>query len=156
MCEYLGAEDRGTLIQRDVYFDVPQGRLKLREEEGAAPCLIAYERPDLHGEKESRYRIVEVGDAEELREALSTVLGVRIVVTKARRLFILGDLRIHFDRVDGLGEFIEFEGVIGSVESDGSARFEALLTELRGAFGIREDDLVAESYSDLVLTLART
>jgi len=118
--------------------------------------LIAYERPDLDGEKESRYRIVEVGDAEDLREALSIVLGVRIVVTKARRLFILEDVRIHLDRVEGLGNFIEFEGVVGPDGSDGSARLETLLTELRRAFGIREDDLVAESYSDLVLALART
>lgn len=91
-----------------------------------------------------------------MREALAIVLGVRIVVTKARRLFILEDVRIHLDRVEGLGNFIEFEGVVGPDDSDGSARFEALLTELRSAFGIREDDLLAGSYADLALSHART
>jgi predicted adenylyl cyclase CyaB len=117
--------------------------------------LIAYERPDLFGQKKSRYRIVKVGDADELREMLSTVLGIRAVVPKTRQLFIAKGVRIHLDRVDGLGRFIEFEGVAGADGSGDLERFEKLLTELRHAFGIREDDLLAESYSDLVLALAR-
>lgn len=59
--------------QDDTYFNVPQGRLKLRREAGAAAHLIAYERPDLRGQKESRYRIVEVGDASGIEEALAVV-----------------------------------------------------------------------------------
>ena len=75
------------LIQRDTYFNVAQGRLKLREERGATPHLIAYERPDLVGSRESRYRIVEVGQEDELKAALSSVLGVKVVIAKERRLF---------------------------------------------------------------------
>jgi hypothetical protein len=41
------------LVQRDTYFHVPRGRLKLREEKGATPHLIAYERLDLSGQRES-------------------------------------------------------------------------------------------------------
>ena len=156
ICEELGAEDRGTLIQRDTYFDVPRGRLKLREEGDAASHLIAYERADLSGQRESRYRIVEVEDADELREALSSVLGVLAVVDKARRLFVSDGVRIHLDRVDGLGDFIEFEGVLDSDDDRSLDRFEELLTELRSAFGIREDDLLAGSYADLALSSART
>ncbi len=62
-CGELGAEDKGTLIQRDTYFEVARGRLKLREEPDAAAHLIAYERPDLPGSKESRYRLIEVAAA---------------------------------------------------------------------------------------------
>lgn len=78
------------------------------------------------------------------------------MVDKARRLFVLDGVRIHLDRVDGLGDFIEFEGVVSSGDRDGPERFERLLTELRSAFGIRDDDLLAESYSDLALASART
>ena len=106
------------MVQRDTYFDVPEGRLKLREEKGSPPCLIAYQRPDLLEEKESRYRIVEVGNAEELREALSVVLGIQVVVTKVRRLYLFEGVRIHLDQVDRLGSFIEFEGVVGSDDGD--------------------------------------
>lgn len=152
MCEDLGAEDRGTLIQKDTYFETARGRLKLREEAGADAHLIAYERPDLPGHKESRYRIVRVDDPTELREALSAVLGISVVVSKARRLFVLTDIRIHLDRVDGLGDFIEFEGV---VSGDGDPdRFAPLLADLRRSFGIKEDNLLCGSYSDLLLAAA--
>lgn len=152
MCEGLGAEDRGTLIQRDTYFETAQGRLKLREEADADAHLIAYQRPDLPEQKESQYRIVGVDDPTELREALSAVLGIKVVVSKTRRLFVLEDIRIHLDRVDGLGDFIEFEGV---VSGDGDPdRFAPLLADLRRAFGIREGDLLRGSYSDLLLAAA--
>lgn len=122
--------------------------MKLREEPGAGAHLIAYQRPDLPGQKESRYRIVPVGDAAELTEALSTVLGTRIVVSKTRRLFVLEGVRIHLDRVEGLGNFIEFEGV-ATGEAD-LGRFERLLADLRRSFEIEEGDLLSGSYSDLL------
>ena len=144
------------LIQKDTYFEVARGRLKLREEEGSPTSLIAYERPDVRSQKESRYRIVEVHDADGLREALTDVLGIRVVVTKERRLFVFDGVRIHLDCVDGLGDFIEFEGVVGSDGSSDLERFEKLLTELRHSFGIAEGDLLEGSYSDLLLALERT
>jgi adenylate cyclase class 2 len=146
-CQELGAEDMGTLRQRDTYFEVPRGRLKLREEPGVA-TLIAYERPDVPGNKESRYRLVEVPDPEQLRTALESVLGITVVVGKSRRLFVHKNVRIHLDRVDGLGDFIEFE----AVATDGAepSHFSALLDELSARFAIRDEDLLRESYSDLL------
>lgn len=122
--------------------------MKLREEPGAESHLIAYERSDLPGQKESRYRIVPVGEPAELKAALSTVLGTRVVVSKARRLFIFEGVRIHLDRVDGLGNFIEFEAV-ATGEAD-LGRCERLLSDLGEAFEIVEDDLLSVSYSDLL------
>jgi adenylate cyclase class 2 len=148
ICEGLGADDEGTLIQRDSYFEVPRGRLKLREEPGAGAYLIAYDRPDLPGSKESRYRLIEVGEPVKLREALAAVLGIRVVVSKARRLFVFEGVRIHLDRVDGLGDFIEFEGVRADGGDPGCVA--NLLNDLRGSFGLRDEDLLRESYSDLL------
>ncbi|HEX6603235.1 MAG TPA: class IV adenylate cyclase [Solirubrobacterales bacterium] len=149
VCGELGAEDQGVLLQQDTYFNVLQGRLKLRQEEGASAHLIAYERPDAAAQKVSRYRIVEVEDAASLKEALAGALGVAAVVKKSRRLFCFEGVRIHLDSVEGVGDFIEFEGVAGSDEED-LRRFETSLYDLRRSFGIEDADLIGESYGDLV------
>ena len=41
-----GASDEGVIVQRDTYFRVASGRLKLREEEPGEAHLISYARPD--------------------------------------------------------------------------------------------------------------
>lgn len=147
-CEELGAAAHGTLVQRDTYFEVPNGRLKLREEEAAVPHLIAYERPNLAGQRESRYRIVKVDRPDELLAALSTALGVKVAIVKERRLFLWEGVRIHLDRVDGLGHFIEFEAIVPA-DSDLSLA-EAKVGTLRRAFEVADADVIGRSYCDLV------
>lgn len=148
-CKTLGAEDQGVLVQRDTYFHAPHGRLKLREEEGTAPHLIAYERPDRVGQRESRYGIVHVNQVDELKLALSSALGIKVVVAKKRHLFLWKEVRIHLDEVEGLGNFIEFE----AVASDGSdlSREEAHVATLRQAFAIDDSSVIGGSYCDLAL-----
>jgi adenylate cyclase class 2 len=148
VCGEIGATDEGTLSQLDTYFAVPHGRLKLREQTPGDAQLIAYERADDRGSKESRYRIVAVPDPAELKAALGATLGIRVEVRKQRRLFIYEGVRIHLDEVDGLGSFIEFEGV--ATAERGTDSFGSLLGDLRRHLGIEDDDLLAVSYSDLV------
>lgn len=142
------------LIQRDTYFRVPRGRLKLREEEGAGAHLIAYERPDGAGQRQSLYRIVPVAAADELKAALAGTLGTEIVVSKERRLFLWDHVRIHLDRVDGLGHFLEFEAIVA--DKGETAACEARIETLRRAFGIEDANLVGGSYSDLALAAVGT
>jgi hypothetical protein len=68
--------------QRDTYFTVPRGGLKLREEQPGRPHLIQFERASEPQQRESRYRIAEVDDAEALRAALTAALGTTVVVCK--------------------------------------------------------------------------
>ncbi|MCW2989285.1 MAG: putative Adenylate cyclase [Solirubrobacterales bacterium] len=150
MCEVLGAEAQGTLTQRDTYFDARHGRLKLREEEGATAHLIAYERSDLIEQRESKYRIVVIEDADRLKAALADALGVKVEVVKERRLFISEGARIHLDRVDGLGNFIEFEAIVGDHDA-ALPSAEAKVSALRRAFEIEDADLRGVSYSDMAL-----
>jgi adenylate cyclase class IV len=152
VCAELGAEDHGTLRQRDTYFNATVGRLKLREQDGETPQLIAYERPDRTGERTSSYRIVEVEAAEELRGALAAALGVLVVVAKDRRLHLWEGVRIHLDAVECLGGFIEFEAV-APPESDLS-RERKQISFLREAFRIGGGDLIATSYGDMLLGAA--
>jgi adenylate cyclase, class 2 len=147
---------QGVLSQRDTYFRVQHGRLKLREEVGAKAHLIAYERPDLATQRQSRYRIVTVDDAGELKAALESTLGIAVVVAKERHLFIWDEVvRIHLDRVHGLGHFIEFEAVMGGGDN-ALATAEAQVERLRQVFGVEDADLLACSYSDLALSDAPT
>jgi adenylate cyclase class 2 len=143
----LGAEDAGWLHQRDTYFHAVQGRLKLREAPPEPAELIAYARAELAGPKVSLYRVVPVADHHALIEALSESLGVKVVVEKARRLLRWRNVRIHLDRVEGLGDFVELEAVAASpggleVERD-------RVEELRAALGITDELLVAHGYADL-------
>lgn len=149
VCETLGADDHGELIQRDTYFIVTTGRLKLREESNNASHLISYVRADDLEERLSRYRLIEIEDAEGLKAALSESFGTRVVVCKRRRLFIWRDVRIHLDRVDGLGAFLEFEAV--APEHSDLADEREKVKHLREAFGIEPQDLFDRSYSDLIL-----
>ena len=143
----LGAEDHGEIRQRDTYFAGARGRLKLREQEPGEDELIEYRRPDAGEARESDYRRVPVADATALREALDAALGTLVVVEKRRRLLLHENVRIHLDEVDGLGGFVELEGVLGP-DADPGAELENV-ERLRAQLEIGE--LEARSYSDLLL-----
>ena len=144
----LGAEDCGLMHQRDTYFHAVIGRLKLREAPPQPAELIAYARAELAGPKVSLYRIVPVADHVALIEALTDALGVRCVVEKARRLLLWRNVRIHLDRVTGLGHFVELEAV---ATSPGGLEVERdRVEELRAVLGIADDHLVARGYADLL------
>jgi predicted adenylyl cyclase CyaB len=145
--EEIGAEFVEVLEQRDTYFVVPQGRLKLRECAGRGAELIGYARGDRAAARGSDYRITVVSDPDGLRSVLEAALGVRGEVVKRRELWMLNGVRIHLDQVKELGEFIEFEAVMEAGEDDAIGLEK--LAQLRRAFLIRDDDLVGNSYSDL-------
>jgi adenylate cyclase class 2 len=137
-----------VLVQRDTYFQVSHGRLKLRQEEGAPAQLIAYDRPDRPAQRESRYRIVVIEEPEGLAAALESALGIKAVVAKTRQLLIWEGVRIHLDRVDRLGAFLEFEAPVGG---GARAEAEARVAALRDAVRLEDADLVEGSYCDLML-----
>jgi homotetrameric cytidine deaminase len=149
VCRELGAEDRGVLVQRDTYFRTASGRLKLREEEPGGATLVQYERPDAAEARPSSYRLVPVEDAEALRASLAAALGTLVVVDKERHLFLWQGVRIHLDRVRGLGTFVELEGV-APPESDLEPE-RARVAELAEALGIGPDRILTDSYSDRLL-----
>jgi adenylate cyclase class IV len=137
------------LRQRDTFFYVPTGRLKLREFANAPAELIQYDRPNRSGPSTSTYTRIAVPDPVLLKDALGRALGVRAVVEKERRLLIVGCTRIHLDRVAGLGEFIELEVVLGQGEQE--SRGARIAHELMAALGIAPADLIEEAYVDLLL-----
>jgi adenylate cyclase, class 2 len=149
-CLALGAEDHGELRQRDTYFEVPRGALKLREEQPGRPHLIHYERARSAHPRESAYRIAPVADAEGLALTLSAALGVRAVVVKRRRLFLWCGVRIHLDEVNGLGSFVELEA-LAPPASDLTLERD-LVARLRRTLQIGEERLTGEGYAQLLAT----
>ncbi len=136
------------IAQDDTFFTCAQGRLKLRAFADGSGQLIAYERPDASGPKTSDYAIAPVADAETLRVALARALGVSGRVIKHRTLLLVGRTRVHLDRVEGLGDFLEFEVVLREDENpdDGVAEAHALLACL----AVDASRLVAGAYVDLL------
>lgn len=137
------------LAQEDTFFRAKRGRLKLRLFNEGSGELIYYERGDATGPSESRYMILPTREPASLRDALSKALGVSGVVRKEREVYIVAGTRVHMDKVEGLGQFIELEAVLGTDESreDGNAR----VSELIDSLGIADGDLVDRAYIDLLL-----
>lgn len=141
-----GVYRHAILRQTDWYFRVPKGRLKLRavgaKRDGE---LIAYLRPDRSAARTSEFQLLPTADAAGVRRLLEQMLGVRACVRKRREVWLYKNARIHLDQVDGLGRFLEIEVVV----TDGMAQARRLMRELRGALGIRSNDLFAGSYGEM-------
>jgi adenylate cyclase class IV len=147
VAEGLGAVWQWKRSQTDTYFHAPQGKLKLREVEGQPAELIAYHRSAAIEVRESDYLIYYTERADALKATLAMVMGVDRTVRKVRTLYLYHHVRIHLDRVEALGSFIEFEAVISRPEQIEPSRL--LLDEWIERFAIKEADRVAVGYYEL-------
>ncbi|PSN54302.1 hypothetical protein C0J52_11046 [Blattella germanica] len=73
----LSNSDGQLIKQHDIFFNVPQGRLKLRNYEDKTADLIFYDRPDGDGPKLSEYEICKFPDGSQITSLLSRALGVK-------------------------------------------------------------------------------
>lgn len=147
VCAKIGAVPQGDIHQVDTYFNVSSGRLKLREATPGHSELVHYHRPDVAGAKGCDYTLEPV--APTIKPMLAAALGVLTVVDKTRTLFLWENVRIHLDRVEGLGRFLEFEAVMapGAPDEEGYRK----LTFLSDHFNIGESDHLTHSYLDMML-----
>ncbi len=137
--------------QIDTYFNVPTGRLKLREG-NIENSLIHYDRADTAGAKESSILLYEHSPDPALKAILVKTLGVKVVVDKRRRIYFIDNVKFHFDRLHGLGTFVEVE----AIDRDGTIGAEPLREQCRKyaeLFRLNDSDYVSQSYSDLILNL---
>jgi adenylate cyclase class IV len=149
-CLALGAGDGGLLVQRDTYFGVERGLLKLREDlERRSGELIFYLRAHESGLRSSSYWRAPASDPEALRSLLTAAHAVTGVVTKRRRLFLHRNVRIHLDDVEGLGSFVELESVLAVAGSESPAEAEAL-AEVIATLGLAERETIAAGYLELI------
>ena len=144
-----GAEFKGVDEQTDTYFNVSNGRLKLRQGK-IENNLIFYNRPDQPGPKQSDFDLVKIEDGEKFKELLEKAIGVKVVVKKKREIYYIKNVKFHLDTLEGLGNFVEIEA--------GNKTHSLTVEELHRQceyylkeFGIKEEDLIDQSYSDMLL-----
>jgi predicted adenylyl cyclase CyaB len=144
----LNPDFRGKDHQIDTYFNVSNGRLKLREG-NIENALINYNRENITGSKLSEVILYKHEPDKALKEILSLQLGVKIIVNKRRKIYFIDNVKFHFDIVENLGMFIEVEAI------DDAEKF--TIEELKEQcekyftfFGLDKSNLIDKSYSDLI------
>jgi adenylate cyclase, class 2 len=150
--EYLkenSAECKGVDYQTDTYFNVTNGRLKLREG-NIENNLIYYKRSNQSKAKESQFELIKIPDAKILKEVLTQCLGIKIVIEKKREIFFIDNVKFHIDEVAGLGRFIEIEASNLHVQVS-KERLEDQCNYYIKQFGVKDEDLIAFSYSDMLM-----
>ena len=139
---------RATFIgvdrQKDTYFSVPKGRLKLRE--GSIETLIThYEREEDDGmERTTVYQYDLTPSSEQISKLHRehTVIGI---IEKERRIYFVNNVKIHFDKIVEGKTFIEVE----AIDSDDSMSIEQLrlqCTSIKDKLGIRDEELMRTGY----------
>ncbi|MDX7833178.1 class IV adenylate cyclase [Aeromonas dhakensis] len=147
----LAIADQGPveIEQDDTFFRCDAGRLKLRTLSPSAGELIFYRRADQQGPKESFYQLTPTHEPDRLRETLSLACGQIGRVQKKRTLLLLGRTRIHLDRVQGLGHFLELEVVLEEDEPLEAGMQEA--NDIMALLGVEPSRLIEGAYLDLLL-----
>jgi predicted adenylyl cyclase CyaB len=144
----LGARLAWTRRQRDTFFTAARGWLKLRETDGAPAELISYVRPtDDADPRPSEYDVVRLEDPTAMMRLLGRALPVDGIVEKERTLWLLDHTRVHLDRVEGLGEFVELETVVEDISADEAGREARSVVE---ALGLDRASFLAVPYRDLL------
>ncbi len=135
--------------QTDTYYEVPLGRLKLREG-NIENALIFYKRPDTAGAKQSNVLLYKHQPDTALKKILTLAVGIKVVVKKTRKIYFLDNVKIHFDTVQNLGTFVEVEAIDDTGEK-GIAELKNQCMYFADYFKIEPEDFISQSYSDLIM-----
>jgi adenylate cyclase, class 2 len=134
--------------QADTYFNVTEGRLKLREG-NIENSLIYYERQNITGAKQSDVLLYQHTPEKTLKDILTKLHGIKVIVEKRRRIYFIDNVKFHFDTVTGLGTFIEVE----AIDNDGKIGIEKLKDQCNKyaeLFNLQPEDYISLSYSDML------
>ena len=135
--------------QKDTYYNVADGRLKLREG-NIENALIWYKRADFAGAKQSDIILYKHTPDNSLKQILEKLHGIKVIVDKKRKIYFVENVKFHFDVVEGLGTFIEVE----AIDKDGTVGIDKLKEQIAHYtqfLEVAESDFVEVSYSDLLL-----
>ena len=140
----IGAEYKGTLNQKDVYYTYPNGLLKLRIEDDSFQ-LIKYNRNGGDGDRFCKYDILFI-TGPDIEKYFGEILKQEAAVEKKRELYLYKGSRIHLDTVKELGNFIEIETIVTDGEEDAKTRFDEIVHHLK----LDLDEQIKASYRNLI------
>lgn len=151
ICKEMKASFVGNDRQIDTYFNVPNGRLKLRNSSLSGTYLIPYIRPNQAGPKKSDYARIDISEPDKVKSLFVELMGVGQIVAKTREIYLIENVRVHLDSVDGVGTFFELEAVYED-ESQRNQE-EQKVKNLMEKFEISTDSLQQTSYQQMAKTL---
>ncbi|MGQ9759231.1 MAG: class IV adenylate cyclase [Candidatus Methanomethylicaceae archaeon] len=148
------------VFQEDLYFRHPcrdfverDEALRLRSEGGK--CMLTFKGRRVGGEAKMREEVeVVVSDAAGVTTLLERLGFERaFVIRKRRKEFLLGGLLVALDDVEGLGKFVEIEGLVK--EGLGVHEVEAIkegVFKVSERLGIQKERLTTESYLEMLVS----
>lgn len=147
------ATAEGVLSQIDTYFGCEGKRLKFREENGKLFRLVLYVRPDRKEAKISNFEMIDFGkkQGQALKTVLKKAYGEKVVVKKKRQLWIHKNTRIHLDKVDKLGTFLELETMVKKDLASAKKEYGEIVDFL----DLEKYKKLDRSYSDMLLELKK-
>jgi len=140
---------KGTDYQKDTYFKVSNGRLKMREG-NIEYSLVHYDREDISGPKRSAVLYYHPRKEDLVKEQLQKAIGELVVVNKKREIYYIDNVKFHLDHVDDLGSFVEIEA-IDKIGKLGAEKLYQQCREYLTLFQIQDTDLITNSYSDMLM-----
>lgn len=146
----LDAEFKGSDHQIDTYFDVAEGRLKLREG-NIENTLIRYHRQETQSIKQSNVIFQPLGSeiVSGLKAILIDAYKTWKIVEKQRSIYFIGNVKFHIDEVVGLGSFMEIE----AIDEDGSldsSTLERQCAKFVSLLHLDSNTFIDKSYSDMI------
>ena len=150
----LNAKYFGLDEQTDTYGVSKDGkRKKFRQSKIDGNLEIEYNRANQTGPKLSDVRLGE--KVEDSKKGLGNFLKENtflVEVKKRRHIYFAKNVKVHLDiEVNGLeGPFLEIE----AIDSDGKLGVETIkkqCEEYQNLFGIKSEQLISDSYSDMLL-----
>jgi adenylate cyclase, class 2 len=145
--EEKGASFLGEDFQVDTFYEVEEGKMKLRE--GTIENLIThYLREEIEGEWRTRVFVYELFPAEAKKEQLLGHLHELGQVKKWRKIFFIDNVKFHLDRFENGECFVEIEAMDRTGQL-GVMHIRQQAEEYKQLLSIHETDILTTSYIDL-------
>ena len=139
-----GARYAGLDKQTDTYFQCDRGKLKLRQ--GILENLIThYERLDEKGIERTIVYRYDLNPTQDQITELFNLYAVAGMVKKERKIFYLGNTKIHLDTLPDGQNFIEIEAIDRTDRVDISFLKQQCLN-VKELLDLRDEDLLKTGY----------